>query len=140
MKYCVYCGKQLDDRAVICTDCGCPTDEFKNFGSSANVENNARNDINGRYSNPLASIGLTFSLIAPALIILQIIYTSVIGGRLVSLFVMLYVAFAITGLVCSSVALSRVNKSDKMRGKGRAIAGVVISSILLAFVLFFCFI
>lgn len=29
MKFCEKCGKQLEDDAVICTGCGCPTDKWK---------------------------------------------------------------------------------------------------------------
>ena len=29
MKFCEKCGKQLEDDAVICTGCGCPTENWK---------------------------------------------------------------------------------------------------------------
>ena len=35
MKYCTKCGKQLMDDAVVCTGCGCATDNAnKNFSST----------------------------------------------------------------------------------------------------------
>ncbi len=37
MKYCKYCGSQLDDDAVVCVNCGRATDEFVAAGAESDT-------------------------------------------------------------------------------------------------------
>lgn len=37
MKYCMNCGKQLDDRAVICPHCGVPQEKIHIYNDSGSI-------------------------------------------------------------------------------------------------------
>lgn len=42
MKYCTHCGTELNDEAVVCPSCGCPTDLY-NANSGSNINTNSNN-------------------------------------------------------------------------------------------------
>ena len=68
--YCKNCGKQIDDKAVICVYCGCLTDEGEklNFDLSQNKLNNKTNTNVDNSNKTLASI-------AKVLVIITTVFT-----------------------------------------------------------------
>ena len=90
--YCANCGKEIDDRAVICPYCGVATGKTAN--ANASTENNT-----------MAIVGFVFSFFIPFI-----------------------------GLICSIIGLK---KSTDLNGKGKglAIAGLIISIISIAITL-----
>ncbi len=56
MKYCKSCGKELADEAVLCTGCGCATDEFYSQQQPAQK--------NGDNMSMMALLGFIFSFIS----------------------------------------------------------------------------
>lgn len=38
MKYCAYCGKQIEDNAVICIHCGCKVEDIKEKDSNSTLK------------------------------------------------------------------------------------------------------
>ena len=42
MKYCTHCGTEINDEAVVCPNCGCPTDLY-NANSGSNINTNSNN-------------------------------------------------------------------------------------------------
>ncbi|MDE5943150.1 MAG: hypothetical protein K2H30_02965 [Clostridia bacterium] len=55
MKYCKNCGRELSDEAILCTGCGCATDEFN--------ANQAVSQQNGEIST-MALLGFIFSFLS----------------------------------------------------------------------------
>ena len=56
--YCKKCGKEIDDEAVVCPNCGCATDNYKTNTKSAVVT-----DENDAPSTGFAVLGFFFPLI-----------------------------------------------------------------------------
>lgn len=83
--YCKYCGKEIDDRAVICPGCGIPV--YNKPAPKPNV---------------LAIVGFVLSFLLP-----------------------------IAGLVCSILGRNKAN-SPNGEGQGMALAGIVISIVMLS--------
>ncbi len=63
--YCKNCGNQLDDKAVICTQCGCLTD----LGESLNL------NINQPKQQPSSNTNSTLGLVAKILMIITCVFT-----------------------------------------------------------------
>jgi len=53
MAYCKHCGKEIDDKAVVCIYCGCATNDTE--VSSGNVQHSKSRD---NKSNMLSVVGL----------------------------------------------------------------------------------
>lgn len=96
--YCKICGSEINDQAVVCPKCGCSTKV------SAEAEVSAPQK---RKLNVLCLVGFVLSL--------------------VSLFIALFGAVAITGLILSIVGLVQANKNNESL-KGLGIAGIVVSA------------
>lgn len=58
MKYCVHCGNELVDEAVVCTKCGCAVDG----GIAKKAEPNIQRSANGEI---LAIVGLVLAVFMP---------------------------------------------------------------------------
>lgn len=105
--FCTHCGKELNDQAVICPNCGVPVE-----GTSFQQPKAKEKRLNG------------FSL----------------AGFIVSLFFWLGefgFLVMIVGLTLSIIGVVQCkNAPDQYKGKGFGIAGIVISSVWLVFVLF----
>lgn len=95
--FCKNCGKELDDRAVICHNCGIQVGEVK-----------YHKDNNDTFI--LAIIGFVLSFIV-----------------------------SIAGLICSIIAYKKC-RDEGANGKGLAIAGIAISSVLIALAVILVFI
>lgn len=99
--YCKNCGKQIDDKAVICPHCGVATDEYAL---------NAQPAVQTTKTNGFAIAGFVLSLIGISL-----------GYYTFDLVPLLGLIFSIIGLVKSKTYGS---------GKGLSIAGLVISIVM----------
>ena len=104
MKYCTHCGAELLDEAVLCPKCGCLVNEEK---SAAPVEVQQASRI-----SVCALIGFIMSMVS-------IVFVFNIFGMI-----------SIAGVVLSSIGLSQINGGVKYRGKGFAIAGIVVSAVM----------
>lgn len=99
MKYCSHCGGKIQENSTFCKKCG--TVFFENDGGNGERVNEC-NHVN--YTLPqrkckTCQFGLAFAIIG----------------------------FMLTGLITSSVGLVQVKKNPHLKGKGLAIAGIVIS-------------
>lgn len=56
MKFCTHCGSQLDDNAVICPHCGCPTELYYAGGNRSPKP---------RVYSPLSIVGFVLAFIVP---------------------------------------------------------------------------
>lgn len=103
MKYCSYCGHQLFDESVVCTNCGCAV---SNFGSNANQNCQANqqsvNTDKPKKVNPLCLAGFIMSFIIP-----------------------------LVGLILSCVGRSQLNENPNQEGESYAKAGIIISAVYL---------
>ncbi len=107
--FCKNCGKEIDDAAVVCPNCGAATDKFKEPAISAQTAESSK-------LNVFAIIGFIMSLVAFAFaFIIAIVYWIALIAA---------ITLSILGLVWS------VKKGANL--KGLAIAGVVISAVDLA--------
>lgn len=100
MNYCSKCGEKLEEGSKFCSKCG------------TLVENVAQNAVtfvpmeNSNKTNPLAITGFVISLVS----FLCCGYCSIVG------------------LIFSIIGLSQINKNNG-KGRGLAIAGIVLSSV-----------
>ena len=128
MKYCSHCGAELLDEAVLCTKCGCWTNDR---GKVAEVSN-PRPSL-----NKLALAGFILSLVSA---FISLFFMGIETDSSVLLFT--GVPVAISGFICSIVGLVRLKK-NKQRGKGFAITGIVLGALVGAtwlFLIVFAFI
>lgn len=119
MKYCAHCGAELVDEAVICTKCGCWTND-----------NGQPIETSKPKLNVLALIGFILSLVS---ILVMVFAVGLADESDSAIFIGL--PFAIAGLVCSIIGLIKL-KRNKQRGMGFAIAGIVVGAIVGVFWLF----
>lgn len=101
--FCKNCGKEIDDKAMVCPNCGVGTDNLSVMTDKGENTN--------RKANPCAIIGFIFSLIAMLSTFIVFVY---------------WVAFA-AGLVLSIIGYVKAKKLNS--GKGLAIAGIVLCSV-----------
>ena len=105
MKFCTQCGKELNDQAVVCVNCGCAV-ENKAAAPAANAP--------AKKYNGLAIAGFVVSL--------------------VSWFLAFYGVVAIIGVVLSALGMKQCN-TGATKGKGLAVAGLVLGIISLVYTL-----
>ena len=102
--FCKTCGKEIKDEAVICPFCGCAV---KDDVAVQGEKNNEKRKV-----NVLSITGFVLSV--------------------VSLFITLFVAVAIAGLVLSIIGLFQCNRNNE-RLKGLAIAGIIVCVVSLCY-------
>ena len=110
-QYCIKCGNELEENVKCCSKCGTNTDGEAAIQNNQNV-NTANQE--GKYN-----------------------------GQAIASFVVSLVGLIIFGLICGIISLSlgitalkHIKEFSNEKGKGLAIAGIVIGSIDLVFVLF----
>ena len=123
--YCKYCGKQLSDGVVFCTQCGQLVDDEISKQLAIPQPDTMPSEPTKR-KNPIALVGFILSIVGSALSVISLIATS-------AEFMFLFAAVALAGLVCSAVGLG-LSKS-RGSGKGFALAGVITAAIVLAGIL-----
>lgn len=124
-KYCINCGNMLSDDSKFCNKCGVDTKNNQFINNANNVENSNQN------------VNATVSTVAN-----NNQETSKVNGLAIASFVVSLVGLIIFGLYCGLIALGmgitalkRIKIFPEMKGKGLAIAGIVIGSIDVFFVL-----
>lgn len=111
MKYCVHCGSELFDEAIVCPKCGCPATPLDTKAKTI------------RPLSALALLGFVLSLVAISLFSLL-----ALGSTELSY---VTIPFAIAGMVCSIVGSVNAKRKN-MRGRGFAVAGIVVSAVVCA--------
>lgn len=128
-KFCQNCGYEIPEGSIYCEKCGSPVAAPQQPVApvgSAPVQNNqvvypnATITTAPRKTNGLAIAGFVLSIVS-------IFFCC--GG----------IVTALPGLILSIIGLKDINKNGE-DGKGLAIAGIIISAIMLAFSLFYCLI
>lgn len=111
-KYCVNCGEELSEDSKFCNKCG--VDSEKNNIAQSNQNVNTTNQGESKFN-----------------------------GQAIASFVVSLVGLIIFGLICGIVSLSlgitslkHIKEFSNEKGKGLAIAGIVIGSIDIVLVLF----
>lgn len=117
MKFCSYCGAELQDGAEICKNCGCRA-------VNAPVKSSASKS----GLNVLALVGFILSIVSllVSLCLLVFEYDSAHTSALFS-----GMPIAIAGLVCSIVGLVNI-KRNQQRGKGFALTGIILAAAIIA--------
>ena len=115
MKYCTHCGVELLDEAVVCPKCG--------YWTSDQVK---VDEVKPKFS-VLSLVGFILSLVAVVFpgCFLVLCMVSEPSGEIF----FCGLPFAVAGLVCSIVGLVKTIRK-KQRGKGFAIAGMIIGAIV----------
>ena len=99
MKYCTHCGAELLDEAVVCTKCGCWTNNSMVTAAAKKAS-----------SNICAIVGFILSIVS------IIIFVNILG------------MLALAGMIVSIVGLCQLSKNNEQNGKGFAIAGVAVGA------------
>ena len=108
MKYCTHCGAETNEEAVICTRCGC----LLGAPTASDVQQKVK-------MNVCALVGFILSMVSVVLLIFDFM------GFL-----------ALAGMIVSIVGLTQIVSKKEQRGKGFAIAGVVVGACFYLFGLF----
>ena len=105
MKYCTHCGAEIMDDAVLCTKCGCWT-------------NNSPAPIGQQKTklNNCALVGFILSLVG-----------------VITFFVDFMGLLALAGTILSIIGLVQIVKSGEQRGKGLAVAGIPVGACMFLF-------
>ena len=109
MAYCGHCGKEIDEKAVIGVNCGCPTNN-----NGANVNNGQTNEEPSNSNNMMSIVGFVTSCI--------------------SLLINFWGAVGIGGIIVSTIGLVNSKKLNGA-GKGLAISGIIIGAISVLYAL-----
>ena len=123
MKYCEHCGAELLDEAVLCPKCGCWTnDRPKDVEVLAHAQEIAAPQTK---LSILSLVGFILSIVGVVLSLFAVVISRFSeGGPMLT-----GLPLNIAGFVCSIVGLVRV-KRRKLRGKGFAIAGIVVGAVV----------
>ncbi|MDE7083995.1 MAG: hypothetical protein K2O81_01980 [Clostridia bacterium] len=109
MKYCIHCGKEVLDDAIICPGCGCSV-QYGNGSSQQNGFNKAGYNRQGAPSDfdaysPVCILGFVFAFFSPLI-----------------------------GLILSIVAHSEAQRTGSLKSRSLSKAGIIISAVFLAVV------
>lgn len=125
--YCHNCGKEIDDKAVVCIHCGVAVGE-KN-GAEAVAENRAPEKQESR--NTVAMVGFVLSLVSAFFCVIMLF--SAVAVWILSLLL------GVAGIACSAVGMKAAKRNNgKYRGlaiAGLAVSIVSVSIIILLFIL-----
>lgn len=112
MKYCIHCGKEVLDDAIICPGCGCSVqygngNPQQNGFSKGGGNGQGSPSFNDSYS-AVSILGLVFSFISPLI-----------------------------GLILSIVAHSDAQRTGSLKSQTISKAGIIISAVILGLIAFF---
>lgn len=112
MKYCIHCGKEVLDDAIICPGCGCSVqygngNPQQNGFSKGGGNGQGAPSFNDSYS-AVSILGLVFSFISPLI-----------------------------GLILSIVAHSDAQRTGSLKSQTISKAGIIISAVILGLIAFF---
>ncbi len=110
MKYCVHCGKEVLDDAIICPNCGCSVQYGNNGGNYGGAQNN--NAQQQPYVPPYAD---SYSGLS-------------VGGLILAFFQPLI------GLILSIIAHSEAKRIGSQKSQSMSKAGIIISAVLLGLI------
>ena len=120
-KFCRECGKELEENSKFCNNCGTKIEEEKT--EEANTSNENTNESAASNAGTNVTYNQTY--------VTKKINGMAIAGFVISLVSLLCCGYSSwLGLIFSIIGLVNANKNEG-EGKGLAIAGIVISSILL---------
>lgn len=133
MKFCPNCGSEVQDGASFCTSCGgkLPQDESLNQENSGDsifgfedqsTNSNPTYNNQNTYQNQTTNQNQNNAQVEP-----QKTNSMCLVGFILSFF------FSLIGIIVSCVGLSQLKKNPNEKGKGMAIAGIVIGSVGLVF-------
>ncbi|MCH5156426.1 MAG: hypothetical protein J1G02_00945 [Clostridiales bacterium] len=114
MKYCMHCGAELHDEAVICTKCGCWTNDSEKIA-----------EVSKQKLNKLALVGFILAIVSA---VISVFFLSLDTDSSAA-FLFSGIPLAIAGFTCSLVGLLKLRRS-KERGKALAITGIVVGALV----------
>ena len=127
MKYCVKCGAELIDEAVVCTKCGCLiNNDIINNKTASNVKKKEKNE-NGKTEFYLGLLTLILSIIGLASSIISWILVLVNSQFAYSI----YTIFLCTGLGTSSILAITIGIKNIIHNKNDLtnLLGIIFGSI-----------
>lgn len=131
MKYCIYCGAQIEDGSQFCANCGAAVE--------GQATATAPNEASAKTETPMQQETFTATPVQPVSSVKKNNGFAVAGLVLgiVSLFswiCCLHVITCVLAVIFSAIALSQIKKTGE-QGRGMAIAGLVLGIVI--FVIFF---
>lgn len=116
MRYCQNCGNQFDANGMYCPKCGTPANQGSNNGQ---VTGNGQVYAGQMYNNQTGMMGGATNQKWNVMSIVGFVFSFL---------------FAPVGLILSIIAVCQIKKSHE-KGKGFAVAGIIISALQLAFII-----
>ncbi|MCM1368616.1 MAG: baculoviral IAP repeat-containing protein [Roseburia sp.] len=120
--YCYNCGKQIDDKAVICVNCGVAVGEQSETDRAADEHA----CVSPECGNTVALVGFILSLVGALFCVIMFISTGI--------FLVLALLFGVASIVCSAVGMNRA-KHKSARYQSLAIAGLTVGIVTVAITL-----
>ena len=114
MKYCVHCGKQVLDDAIICPGCGCSVQYGNNNGNNAQ-SGSAQNNNNAQQQQYVPPYADSYSAMS-------------IAGLILAFFQPLI------GLILSIIAHNEAKRTGSQKSQSMSKAGIIISAVLLGII------
>lgn len=111
MKYCTHCGAELLDEAVLCPKCGCWVNK-EMTSTTREIKQTVK-------TNVCALVGFILSMVS------------------LMFFFNIFGIISIAGVTLSSIGLSECSRDVNYKGRGFAIAGLVVSACMFVFSLIF---
>jgi len=130
--YCTKCGKQLNDDALICVNCGVATRNF-------NLIPEVRNEVGDKKLNGLGIAGFVIGLSSLFVLPMIFCFAVILGvgyGYTILITSTLCLLISAAGIAISSVGMAR---AKNYRPSGLATAGLILSIIACLFWVYFCF-
>lgn len=126
VKYCTHCGKPVAENAEICMSCGCYADARTPKGDRSAINGNQAE----KSSNPLAYVGFTLGILGIVIRCLEVILPN-----FYTIF-FLPLLFGIAGFICSLISLVQNGRKNPFGWIGLIVSALPII-ILVFFVLFY---
>lgn len=124
-KFCGECGKEVNEKAVICPSCGCPI--------CGNIQSQTQQPIYVKpVSAPFSGIAIAGFVISFLTLIPSIVVIGMGPSQDAIGFAIIGLLIATISVIFSTLGLRKISYKE-LRGKGLAIAGDIISALFILF-------
>ena len=123
-KFCSECGKEVNEKAIVCTGCGCPLERYDSAPQQQQPMYVRTVPFNG---HSVTGFILSFLPIIPSIFSIK----GVPSAEDIAFPALIAALLSAVSLFIAKIGLQKIKAKHNLRGKGLAIAGIVISVALM---------